>query len=289
MIALLAACQAAQSPVAPAPARAVGASWMRALPPGVPLLYVSDIGTNDVYVFDYPSLLAYGTLTGFDKPEGLCTDSAGHVFITNLGAGTVKEFDHGGTITINTFSPGGTPMGCAVEPVTNDLAVADSSTGKYTLYHDENTTLPTVYGPGAFTSMYYLAYDNSHNLYMDGFDGAAFEYEHNHNNGAFVPVAYSGPAIANPGAIQWSGVAHKVWIGDQNTGNLYEININGTQFGATVTLSGAVCIGQFIIRGNKVVAPDRCSSDADVYHFPSGLFDVGVGITAPFGSTISLP
>ena len=95
-------------------------------------------------------------------------------------------------------------MGCAVQPGTNDLAVADSSTGKYTLYVNENPNAGTVYGPGAFTSMYFLSYDNSGNLYMDGLNGTAFEYEYNHNNGPFHPVPVA-PAIANPEAS--SGVA----------------------------------------------------------------------------------
>jgi hypothetical protein len=289
LVAVLAGCQTPASAVAPATARTAGASSMRALPPNMPLLYIGDLSTNDVFVYDYPSYTAVGTLTGFDQPEGMCTDAQGHVFVTNMGSGTVQEYDHGGTAPIDTFATGGTPVGCAVRPVTNDLAVADSTSGKYTLYPNENPNAGAPYGPGAITSMYYLGYDNAGYLYMDGYVGAAFGYEYNHNNGPFHLVPYSGPAIAKPGGVQWSGVAHKVWIGDQSTGNLYDIKLNGTQFGPTVTLASAACVVQFFIRNTKVVGPDRCNGTASIYHFPGGGVDViGTAPATPVSSAISL-
>jgi hypothetical protein len=105
----------------------------------------------------------------------------------------------------------------------------------------------------------------------------------------FHLVPYSGPAIATPGGVQWSGVAHKVWIGDQSTGNLYDIKLNGVQVGPTVTLAGAACVVQFFIRNAKVVGPDRCSGTASIYHFPGGGVDVlGNAPTTPVSSAISL-
>ena len=35
------------------------------------LLYVSDVGTNDVYVYTYPARTLVGTLTGFKEPQGM--------------------------------------------------------------------------------------------------------------------------------------------------------------------------------------------------------------------------
>jgi hypothetical protein len=286
-IAVLAGCQAPQSQVGYSTGLAVGGGG--AVPLTLRLIYVSDPGTNEVQVYKYlPPHALYGTLTGFSNPQGLCADSAGHVFVTNMGAGTVQEFAHGGTTPINTFNPGGAPMGCAVQPVTDDLAVGDSATGKYTLYHDEEPTMGAVNGPGAITSMYYLGYDNSGYLYMDGMVGAAFGYQYRHNNGVFHAVAVV-PVIANPGGVQWSGVAHRVWIGDQNTGNIYDVKINGAQQGLTVTLAGAACVVQFIIRAGNIVGPDRCSNTADVYTFPVGAVVPPAISVAAAGAAISPP
>lgn len=60
------------------------------------LLYVSDVGTNDVYVYSYPKLKLEGTLTGFATPDGECVDMAGNVFITNFGTQQIFEYAHGG-------------------------------------------------------------------------------------------------------------------------------------------------------------------------------------------------
>ena len=61
------------------------------------LLYIGDDSTNDVYVYDYPSGTAAGTLTGFDGPYGECSDTKGNVYIANFDAGDVVEYAHGGT------------------------------------------------------------------------------------------------------------------------------------------------------------------------------------------------
>ncbi len=61
-----------------------GQSWMK---PGTAdikeLLYVSDLATNDVYVYDYPSGGPVGKLTGFDQPGAQCVDRKGDVYIAS--------------------------------------------------------------------------------------------------------------------------------------------------------------------------------------------------------------
>jgi hypothetical protein len=308
IIALLTGCQAPQSQVAPTGAglaipgeRVVvrsdhGASWMQVVPPGTTLLYVDDTTTNDVYVFNYATHAPVGTLTGFSNPQGECTDTHGNVFITNMGAGNVQEFAHGGTRVINTFDPGGTPMGCASDPTTNNLAVSDSGTGNYTLYLNEDPTHHAVYGPGTsgITSMYYLGYDSAGNLYMDGFVGAAFGWAESPTpNGPVVALPYSGPPIVTPGGVQWlANGPIRVLIGDQSTNKIYKIKINGFQAGVTITLGA--CVGstvvQFVRKTNRIVGPDSTCGTADVYTFPAGAVVLpAINVATPVGSAISPP
>jgi hypothetical protein len=47
------------------------------------LLYVSDIGTNSVDIYPYPSGKLVGKLTGFGSVAGLCADKSGDVFVVD--------------------------------------------------------------------------------------------------------------------------------------------------------------------------------------------------------------
>jgi hypothetical protein len=92
-----------------------GRSWM--LPQAESsnvLLYVAGEGTGDEYIYDYPSGKSVGVLTGLSGPEGGCVDAKGDVYIAEFGNDSLVEFAHGGTKPINTYTPGGEPMGCSV-------------------------------------------------------------------------------------------------------------------------------------------------------------------------------
>jgi hypothetical protein len=66
-------------------------------PPSVPLLYVSDQSTGDVYAYVWPSGVSrpLQTTTGFSTPYGQCVDKYGRVFIADFGTGTTSEYLHG--------------------------------------------------------------------------------------------------------------------------------------------------------------------------------------------------
>jgi hypothetical protein len=72
------------------------------------LLYVSDLATNDVYVYDYASGVAVGKLTGFDQPGAQCVDPKGDVYIAS--AHGLLGYKHGGTRPIRTLP--GAAKGC---------------------------------------------------------------------------------------------------------------------------------------------------------------------------------
>ena len=89
------------------------------------LLFVSDVSTNDVYIFTMPDMNLKGTLTGFNQPQGECSDTHGNVYIANTRASTVLEYSRTGTL-LNTYADTyGYPVGCAVNPLNGNLAVTN--------------------------------------------------------------------------------------------------------------------------------------------------------------------
>src|ERR1700735_3197529 len=86
--ALLAGCGATQ-PLGSATQSVLpaGHSWMAPdAKKQTSLLYVSNDGTATVTVYTYldgGGLVLVGTLTGFTKPAGMCTDRAGDVWVTD--------------------------------------------------------------------------------------------------------------------------------------------------------------------------------------------------------------
>ncbi len=95
-------------------------SWMLPEAKGEDLLYVSNVYT--VTVYSYPRGRHVGTLRGFYRPIGECSDKAGDVFIAN--GDTILEYKHGGTKPIETLTFSGYDAeSCAADPATGSLAV----------------------------------------------------------------------------------------------------------------------------------------------------------------------
>ena len=81
-----------------------GASWMA---PGLAkrdLLYLSDDGDGNVYVYSFPAAMLQGTLTGLSFPTGGMRDEAGDVWIVEEGTNDIVEYAHGGSIPIATLT-----------------------------------------------------------------------------------------------------------------------------------------------------------------------------------------
>ena len=147
------------------------------------LLYISDIGTNDVYVYSYPRGKLMGALTGFESPEGECVNKAGDVWITNTSAAEIVEYAHGGASPIATLSDAGQyPVGCSVNKSTGDLAVSNSQTtssgaGSVSVYPAASGTPKTYSVPNTYYP-YFLGYDSHGDLFVDGENSGftAFEF-----------------------------------------------------------------------------------------------------------------
>ncbi len=108
-----------------------------AVAPATGELFVADIKNNVIDVFS--SSGAYlRQFPSIREPEGVAIDSAGNVFVTSFSAGTavydlsggLDTAYGGGTGLLSTFSS----LGVAVDPVDNDVYVADYESGQVVQY-----------------------------------------------------------------------------------------------------------------------------------------------------------
>ncbi|MFY9718814.1 MAG: hypothetical protein WAK16_04140 [Candidatus Cybelea sp.] len=159
---------------------------------GQDLLYTAggENGRGIVYVYTYPQGALVGTLTGMIQPSGVCTDSAGNVFIVayttgSLGSSTIYKYAHGGTSPVAMLSDPGVALGCAVDPKTGNLAVANTSDftnpyeddwGDIAIYPEARGN-PKIYYDDGFPAFYNCGYDNEGNLYVSAFPYNGLDYE----------------------------------------------------------------------------------------------------------------
>lgn len=274
-----------------------GSSWMArgAEEKRQHLLYVSDDGTNDVYVYLYPQGTLQGTLTGFSVPEGECVDKRGNIFVANNEAQTILEYAHGGVTPIATLSDDGYfPAGCSVDPATGNLAVANTydtsfSSGSVAIYQ-KATGKPTYYTDAALVYPHFCGYDAHGNLYLDGLNSDfSFAFADLPKGSSIFTNVTLNQSIGFAGQVQWDG--KYVAVGDDDANTIYQFTIrgtSGTKAGST-QLNGERDVAQFWIAGSKVIGPDTLNGDVGFWNYPAGGSETKTisGLSQPFGATIS--
>jgi hypothetical protein len=275
-------------------------SFMLSQAKSQPLLYISDAGTNDVYVYSLPSGKRVGMLGGFDEPQGECSNGAGDVFVTNTQKSEILEYAHGGTKPIARLKDHGFyPVGCSIDPTTGNLAATnifatDGRYGSVAIYKGASGS-PTRFTDSNIYYYYFCGYDNRGNLYVDGYtpDNAFAFAELASGSSTFLNVALD-QTIYVPGMVQWDG--KYVTIGDQeyderSASILYEFTIRGSAgFLEDMTpLTGARDVVQAWIDGHTAYAPDSQKTDVGFYHYRSGgaPYKTLAGLFTPIGSTVS--
>jgi sugar lactone lactonase YvrE len=292
---------ATRSQSATAVRRDLRPSWMAARARNSDLLYVSDIETGDVYVYDYANDALVGTLTGFNEPQGECVDASGNVWIANTKATEMVEYAHGGTSPIATISdPGEYPVGCAVDPTTGNLAVTNIYTtvgahGDLAIY-TRASSAPKRYTDSNFLYYYFCGYDPKGDLFLDGSNNdGAFQFAKLPAGSSTFAAITLDKTVYFPGGVQWVGKV--VAVGDQgyldeSLSAIYRIHLSG-DYGTILTtgyLTGAEDVSQFFIRGRRVVGPDLDLGFTGVWHYPLGGRAIKTinGQGHPVGSAISL-
>ena len=266
--AILAGCGGSQPPIgAPGAmlqsesilARAHGATSL-----GGDLLYISD-RLDAVYVYSYPQIELVDTLTtGLDGTMGLCTDQGGDVFITNIYANDIIEYAHGGTTPIATLdenpSEGSGPRGCAVDPITGDLAVTNSGLGRDVAVFPNAQGKPTYYKPANIRSGRFCGYDDQGNLFVDGassYPSSGFAFaELAKGSGTFKRLTLDHK-IEQPGAVEWDGTYITIGNIGRTSSEIYRVKVSSAKATVvgTTEFKGAKEVGQYSLHGSIVLAP----------------------------------
>jgi hypothetical protein len=227
------------------------------------ILFVSDSGTEDVYMYSLPAMKLKGTLTGFSEPQGMCSDTKGNVYVDNTGTDQVIELSREGTV-LNTYTdPDGYPVGCAVDPATGNLAVADIF-GFYgagqVLVFTSPTATPKVLSNPAQYFYYFIAYGPGSSIWVTGRNSYGTYMVSGCGASSCSTIPLSGGTIYFPGSVQWDG-ARSQWVlwdqlcGDTEAACSYPVSASGA-LGAATTYhnynGGNVCdMVQATIGGNK--------------------------------------
>jgi hypothetical protein len=283
----LAACNAALAPTSSfGPDRAP--SWVSPAAKGAQrLLYVSDLGRWDVYMYLFPSLREIGKLTGFNDPQGVCSDAAGNVWIANAGTDQMLEYAHGTTTLISSLGdPVGVPIGCAIDRSSGNLAVTNlydfSGSGSVLVYAKASGT-PRIYSSSTMYYYYFNAYDARGNLYVSGASVS------NTYLLAVLPkgrtsmslVSIAGGTLYFPGTVAWS--ASMLVLGDQRCANrstscLYQLTVSGTKatIKRTIPLSGSCDVTQAWVGTTQIAGGDNSeycagrTNRVEIWPYPAG-------------------
>lgn len=227
-------------------------------------LFISDAATADVYIFSMPDLTLLATIAGFSEPQGMCSDTLGNVWVTDTGATEIVQLSRDGAVIGTLGDPDGYPVGCAVDPATGNLAVANlfnftnrpfsSGSGEVEIYvgpaHSGPTSLDNpdqyyydfpAYQRGPSTAAKRGSTIAQSNLFVDGENatGVFMLSELTAGTTAFFTINISGGTIHVPGLVQWYRSGPYLAVGDQECGGvhaacIYQVAISGT----TGTITG---------------------------------------------------
>ncbi len=232
--ALLCDCGGERPPINPTVVSFHGAAagWMAPSAQRQDLLYVSLVDPNEheVLAYSYSGQTLLGTLTGFDYPQALCVDAAQDLYVTDNGRYQISEFRHGGSNRIKVLvDPAGSPLGCAVDSISGDLAVANFTSkgvggGNLAIYRHAKG-IPKVYVSDAIYYYWFPAYDSAGDLFVDGLnEGSSVALAELPHGAHKFHTLKLDQAIEYPGGIYWD--ARYLAVGDQRAGEIYEFAIS---------------------------------------------------------------
>lgn len=249
------------------------------------LLYVS--ASDGLYAYTYPAGKLRLKLTSYGAFGGLCVDATGDVFAISNGSGAeIYEFAHGSSspetiLREHSTSFDAAPSSCAIDPVTGDLAVANSpytTAGRAVVGIFKNAQGSPAYYYDDTTFLFgFCAYDDQGNLYLDGegnyFTGYdTYIAELPSGSTSFTNIlADKWLGSSDLGGVQWDGKHLAVGDKGQTIHRFSIANGNATEIGTT-RLAKAGYVRQFLVTGGLLLGGDDVSSSGSVkaWKYPGG-------------------
>jgi len=264
---LVAGCGAQNGPSALPPSIAAQSKAHRASGYSGDLLYVAEESDSvNVLIFTYPQGQLYATVSNLYPAWGICSDTAGNVYVD---AGLIYEFAHGSTVPTRTIQMPAPAFAtsCSVDATTGNLASID-------IWPNAQGT-PTTYA--APFKPWTIAYDNRGNLWVDGTasDETVLLAELPNGSSQFKTITLDKPTHW-AGSVQWDGKYVAVLTNDKDAriGHhqlIYRLRIKG-QKGTVVAKTPLRQIepgGFFLVQGAALIGTLR-GGDVGFWHYPTG-------------------
>jgi hypothetical protein len=270
----------------PVPSR----SWMAPEAKKSDLAYISNFYGSDILAFTYPDGNYVGSISGVTDANFLCAAKTGNWWV--VASDEVLEYAHGGTTPLKTLSvTAGDPEGCAVDPITGNLAVTIGSAGDVVVFTGGSGSGTTI--ADDLSASYFASYDDKGDLFVNGITPSDTNaiVELPKGSSRFETITLQ-PNIQT-GGVQWHGDYLAVKGIGIVGGGIYHFAIHGTkgkEIGFT-QLAGFSGIAQFWIAGRYVVGADFPNETADMWKYPAGgpVFKHLAGsYDGPIGATVSV-
>ena len=174
---------------------------VKATPIPKKLIYVSSDGGAS-YVLTYPDGKLVGTIN--ESSQGVCSDTSGNAFL--IVSTTILVYAHGATTENQTISLPSQGFGCAVDPVTGDLAVVTSNQNEITIFTPPYAKSKAY--PYTSFSASFCGYDNQGNLFVDGRtvgSNALGLLKLPAGGSSLQSITITPPADLSAGSVQWDG------------------------------------------------------------------------------------
>lgn len=139
---------------------------------------MSDLGRDTVNAYT-PAGKLVAKITGFHQPQGLATDASGNIYVVNTLASNVLVYKNDYKTRISTLNNAGElAIGVGVDLTTGLIGVTNAGTkagapGSVEFYAKGTTTPCVTVKNSRWQRVYFGAFDNAGDFYVDGFDTAA--------------------------------------------------------------------------------------------------------------------
>lgn len=195
------------------------------------LLFVSDSQLNEIDIYSLPGMELKGQLTGsnINYPNGLCSDTAGNVYVTEEGQvfsktdnPEIDKYSRTGSLLAQIPDTYGFPDGCAVDPATNDLAVANfvigSAVGNVLVFSNLSSPPKVLTNPSQPLDYQAAGYGPHSSLWVGGTGSDGDQVLSRCGPSDCTTINVSGGTLNYLDGVQWDGT-RRTWVIFENCNN----------------------------------------------------------------------
>ena len=271
---------------------------------GAGLVFVSDT-YKSVDIYDQATgHTKVGEVTGLHRPQGIATDTAGNIYVANTGDSDVLEYapPYTRSAILTLTDPGEVTLGVAVADtglvgVTNLCQAPNCSPpGSVALYRPHETTPCATFADSkSFGAMYFDAFDDAGDLYVDALTSrgtTALGVIRGGCRAKAITLLTTANVIAAPGGIQMDKNDH-IAILDQKRRIIYsyatpENDSLGRPLSKTILREHSAVDFAFVASGAALYVSDPSIRHVNAYRYPSGDPTSSIAISGlPFGVAVA--